>query len=107
MTSFDEREKSFEAKFQQDQELAFKVRARRRRLLGLWAAERLGIGKAEAEAYAHAIAESGLAHHGDDDAVARIMQDFAAKGVVIDATRVALELEHCDREAKAQLGAAS
>jgi hypothetical protein len=106
MTTFDEREKSFEAKFQQEQELAFKVRARRRRLLGLWAAERLGLGKAEAETYAHAIAESGLAHHGDDDAVARIVQDLAAKGVAIDAMRVAHELERCDREARAQLGAA-
>jgi hypothetical protein len=107
MTTFDEREKSYERKFQQDEELAFKIKARRRHLLGLWAAQRLGLGPVEAEAYAHAIAESGLTHHGDDDAVERIVTDLAAKGVALDAAQVRLELARCDRDAKAQLGAAS
>jgi hypothetical protein len=107
MTTFDEREKSYERKFQQDEELAFKIKARRRHLLGLWAAQRLGLGPVEAEAYADAIAESGLTHHGDDDAVERIVTDLAAKGVPLDAAQVRLELARCDRDAKAQLGAAS
>jgi len=107
MTSFNEREKSYERKFQQDEELAFKIKARRRHLLGLWAAQRLGLGLVDAEAYADAIAESGLTHHGDDDAVERIVTDLAAKGVALDAAQVRLELARCDRDAKAQLGAAS
>ncbi|MGH7090354.1 MAG: ATPase inhibitor subunit zeta, partial [Stellaceae bacterium] len=50
--SFDDREKAFERKFERDQELAFKVRARRRRLLGLWAARQLGLSGAAAQSYA-------------------------------------------------------
>ena len=52
MTTFDEREKEFEARFKHDQELQFKIKARRNRLLGLWAAEQMGLGGAEADAYA-------------------------------------------------------
>lgn len=104
MTGFDEREKSFERKFEIDQELAFKVKARRHKLIGLWAAGELGLSAAAAEAYAHELATAGLEHHGDDDTVARIAKDFAAKGVAFDRTRVQLELDHSDREAKKQLG---
>lgn len=107
MTGFDEREKGFERKFQQDQEHAFRVKARRRHLLGLWAARELGLAPAAAETYASDLAAAGLSHHGDEDAVERITKDFAAKGVAVDATRVRLELEQCDREAKQQLGGAS
>jgi len=107
MSTFDEREKGFERKFQQDQELAFKVKARRHRLIGQWAAERLGLTGDAAEAYARDLAALGLDHPGDDDTVARIAADFAAKGVAIDATRIRLELEHSEHEARRQLGAAS
>ncbi len=105
MTSFDEREKSFERKFELDQEIAFKLKARRHKLIGLWAAGQLGLTGDAAEAYAHDLATVGLEHHGDDDTVARIASDFAAKGVAFDRTRVQLELDHSEREAKKQLGA--
>ena len=104
MSSFDEREKGFERKFERDQELAFKAKARRNKLLALWAAERMGLAGASAEAYARAIVEGEVRHHGDDDLVAHILRDAAAKGVSLDATRVRAELARCHAEAKKQLG---
>jgi hypothetical protein len=105
MASFEEREKGFERKFEHDQELAFKVRARRRKLLGLWAAERLGLAGAAAEAYANELAALGLHRGGDAEEVEHIARDFAAKGVGLDETRIRLEAERCEREARQQLGA--
>ena len=105
MTTFEEREKGFERKFQQDQELAFKLKARRHRLLGQWAAGQLGLADEAADDYASELATLGLEHHGDDDTVARIVRDFAAKGVAVDDAQIRLELERCEREAKRQLGA--
>jgi hypothetical protein len=105
MTGLDERGKSFERKFERDQETAFKVRSRRRKLLGLWAAGQLGLAGAAAEAYADEVAAHGLHHGGDAEEVEKIATDFAAKGVALDATRIRLEAEHCEREARKQFGA--
>ena len=91
MASFEEREKGFERKFEHDQELAFKVRSRRRRLLAQWAAAQLGLTGAAAEAYANDLAALGLQRGGDDEEVEHIARDFAAKGVAIDKTRIRLE----------------
>jgi hypothetical protein len=104
MASFEEREKGFERKFEHDQELAFKVRSRRRKLLAQWAAERLGLSGAAAEAYANELAALGLHRGGDDEEIEHIARDFAAKGVAIDKTRIKLEGERCEREARQQLG---
>jgi hypothetical protein len=104
MPTFDEREKSFERKFQQDQELAFKVKARRNKLLGLWAAGHLGLSGDAAERYAREVLQSDLEHPGVEDIIAKVAGDFAKKGVGIDATRVRVELERCAAEAKKQLG---
>jgi hypothetical protein len=80
MTTFDKREESFEAKFAHDEELKFKATARRNKLLGLWAAEKLGLSGAEADSYALAVVMSDL--EGPDHDVARkIRKDFDAKGV--------------------------
>src|SRR6185437_201208 len=86
--SFDDREKAFERKWEHDQELAFKVRSRRRKLLGLWAAQRVGLAGAEAEAYANDLAALGLHRGGDDEEVEHIVRDFAARGVAVDKTRI-------------------
>jgi len=104
--SFDEREKGFERKFEHDQELAFKVRSRRRKLLGLWAAEQLGLKGAAAEAYANELAALGLHRGGDEEEVTHIANDLAAKGVTVDQTRIRLEVERCEREARKQIGGA-
>ena len=104
--SFDDREKAFERKFEHDQEFAFKVRSRRRKLLGLWAAQCIGLAGAEAEAYANTLAALGLHRGGDQEEVEHIAQDFAVRGVAVDTARIKLEAEHCEREAVKQLGGA-
>lgn len=105
MTTFEEREKAYERKFEHDEELAFKIRSRRRKLLGLWAAERLGLAGAAAETYASELAAHGLHRGGDAEEVEHILRDFTAKGVALDAARIKLEAERCEREARKQLGA--
>jgi hypothetical protein len=80
MTTFDEREKGFEAKYKLDQELAFKVNARRGKLLGLWAAAKMGLSGAEAQAYAKSVVEADFAQPGPDDIVRKLMADLAASG---------------------------
>jgi len=106
MTSFDEREKGYERKFERDQELAFKAKARRNRLLGLWAAKEMGLAGADAEAYAAEIVASDLQHHDAAAVVQKIVKDAAAKGRTLDAQRVQAELERVAAEAKKQLGIA-
>ena len=104
MSGFDEREKSYEKKFERDQELAFKAKARRNKLLGLWAAEQMGLAGASAEGYARELVEGELRHHADDELIAKIVRDAAAKGVTLDPHRVRAELVSCAAEAKKQLG---
>jgi len=80
MTTFDKREEGFEEKFAHDEELRFKATARRNRKLGLWAAEKLGLPGAEAEAYAKDIVVLDLSA-GDDGVFTKVRRDFDAKGV--------------------------
>ena len=81
MTTFDKREEGFEKQFAVDEELRFRATARRNKLLGLWAAEKLGLSGAEAEAYAKAVVESDFEEAGDHDVFRKIRADFNAKGV--------------------------
>jgi hypothetical protein len=81
MTTFDKREETFEEKFAHDEELRFKATARRNKLLGLWAAEKLGLTGAEAEAYAKDLVLVEFAE-GDHDVFQKVRRDFDAKGVV-------------------------
>ena len=81
MTNFEDREKGYERKFAQDQELKFKATARRNKLLGLWAAEQLGITGDQAQAYAREVIKADLEIPGDDDVFRKIRRDFDAKGV--------------------------
>ena len=105
MADFDEREQGFERNFEREQELAFKVKARRNHLLGIWAAGQLGLAGDAAEAYAVTIIDPASHRHGDQDIVAKIVADFKAKGVALDATRVQLELTHFAAQAEKQLKA--
>ena len=81
MTTFEERQKGFERKFAHDEELKFKVTARRNRLLGLWAAEQMGISGDAAAAYAREVVKADLAEPGEEDLFRKIRGDFDAKGV--------------------------
>jgi len=81
MTTFDNRQKAFESKFARDEELRFKAGARRNKLLGLWAAEQLGLSGEKAAEYAAAVVRSDFEAPGDEDVVEKIRGDFAAAGV--------------------------
>jgi hypothetical protein len=81
MTTFDKREEAFEQKFAHDEELKFKATARRNKLLGLWAAEKLGLSGAEAESYAKSVVLVDFEEPGAHDVTSKIREDFAAKGI--------------------------
>ncbi len=81
MSTFDKREKDFENKFAHDAELRFKAEARRDKLVGLWAAELMGLSGDEADAYAKSVVVEDLKEAGDDDVFRKLRADFDAKGV--------------------------
>ena len=81
MTTFDKREEAFEKQFAHDEELKFKATARRNKLLGLWAAEKLGLTGAEADGYAKSVVMADFEEAGDHDVLRKIRKDFDAKGV--------------------------
>ena len=80
-TSFDKREKGFEQKFAHDEEIRFKAQARRNKLVGLWAAARLGLADAAAEAYAEAVVTAELEAPDSDAVFRKLRTDFDAKGI--------------------------
>lgn len=88
MTTFDEREKGFESKYKRDRELAFKAQARRNKLLGLWAAEQMGLDADTAAAYAKEVVQADFDEPGDDDVLRKVLADLEAKSVDIDAFRL-------------------
>ncbi|MBN04353.1 MULTISPECIES: DUF1476 domain-containing protein [Ponticaulis] len=81
MAQFEDRERGEEKKFSLDQETLFKATARRNKLLGLWAADVLGLAGDEAEAYAKSVVVSDLEEPGDEDVIRKVLGDFDAKGV--------------------------
>jgi hypothetical protein len=81
MTTFDKREEGFEKKFAHDEELRFKATARRNKLLGLWAAEKLGLSGPAADAYAKEVVAADFEEPGDHDVLHKLRKDFDAKGV--------------------------
>ena len=81
MASFEDREKGFERKFAHDEELKFRATARRNKLLGLWAAEQMGITGDAAQAYAREVIKADLVEPGEEDVFRKIRADFDAKGI--------------------------
>ncbi len=90
MTTFDDRENAYEAKFAHDAETEFKVAARRDKLVGLWAAEKLGLDAVEAETYAKQVILSDLEEPGDEDVIRKLVADLAGVGIDEAAIRAAL-----------------
>ena len=82
MTTFDKREEGFEKKFAHDEELRFKANARRNKLLGLWAAEKLGVSGDAANVYAKEVVMADFEEAGEEDVFKKVRKDFDAKGVV-------------------------
>ena len=81
MTTFDKREEGFEKKFAHDEELRFKANARRNKLLGLWAAEKLGITGDAANVYAKEVVMADFEEGGEEDVFKKLRKDFDAKGI--------------------------
>lgn len=81
MTTFDDRERAEEAKFARDEEMAFRITARRNRLLGQWAAERMGLSAVEAEGYAKGVVQADFEEAGDEDVLRKLLGDLVAAGV--------------------------
>ena len=106
MKSFSEREKGFEAEFKRDQELMFRITARRNRLFGLWAAARLGLSAGEdAEAYAKTVVAADLEAPGDADVIEKVRTDLDARGIAVTEAELRAELARAAAEARRQLSA--
>lgn len=103
MPTFEDREKEFEARFKHDEELRFKMTARRNRLAGLWAAERMGLSGEAADAYAKTVVAAEFDKGGDAHVVEKLVADLAAKGQAVTADQVRFELDHFAATAKQQL----
>ena len=103
MTTFDERERAFEAKFARDQEMQFRIHARRDRLLGLWAAERMGLTDVEAETYARELIRSDFETISDDDIVRKLMGDLTGAGIEIEESEIRSRIEEKTIAARRQL----
>lgn len=93
MTTFDDRERAYEAKFAHDEEMQFRIIARRNRLLGEWAAGKMGLNAAETDAYAKAVVQADFEEAGDEDVIRKIVGDLTSAGVEIDEPTVRAALE--------------
>src|SRR5690554_3822636 len=93
MSGFDDRKKGRENKFAHDQEMEFRIMARRNKLLGLWAAELLGKSGEEAEAYAKEVVIADMEEKGDEDVFRKIRGDFDAANVEMSDHRIRRRME--------------
>jgi hypothetical protein len=105
MTTFDKREEGFEKKYALDEEKKFKAEARRNRLLGLWAAEKLGMSGDAATAYAKEVVASDFEEAGDGDVVRKVLGDLKAKGVAVTEPQLRVTMDQLMAQAVAQLKA--
>lgn len=103
MANLDDRKDAFEKKFAHDEELKFKAMARRNKLLGLWAAEKLGKSGDEAEAYAREVVAADLEEAGDEDVFRKIRGDFDAATVAQSDHQIRRTMEELLDEAIAQV----
>lgn len=104
MTTFEDRQKGFEAKFAHDEEMQFRANARRNRLLGLWAAGRMGITDPdEARDYAQAVVRADLAEKGDEDVFRKVWSDLQGKNVAITEQELRDQMAGLLAEAKTQI----
>ena len=107
MTQFDERERAFEAKYARDEEMQFRITARRNRLLGHWAARRMGLTDAEADSYAKDVVRSDFEEAGEHDVIRKVLGDLTAAGVDCDEETIGEALRNKEIEARRQIIEAS
>jgi hypothetical protein len=100
MTTFDERERAFEAKYAHDEELAFRIAARRNRLLGEWAADLMHLTPAERDAYSKSVVQADFEESGEEDVIRKVLGDLVMAGIDMDDARVRTAL--ADKAAEAR-----
>ena len=103
MTTFDDRERAFETKFAHDEEMKFRIAARRNKLLGQWAARQMGLTEAEADSYARDVVRADFEEAGDHDVIRKVLGDLTSAGVDCDETQVSEALKHKEVEARRQI----
>ena len=103
MSSFDDRERAFETKFAHDEEMKFRIIARRKRLLGEWAARQMGLNSAETESYAKDVVRSDFEEAGDHDVVRKVLGDLTSAGIDCDEDKVGEALRNKEIEARRQI----
>lgn len=106
MTTFDDRERAFEIKFAHDEEMKFRILARRNRLLGEWAARLMALSEAETDAYAKEVVRADFEEAGDDDVIRKLLGDLTAAQIDIDEAVIREALADKSVEARRQLLAA-
>lgn len=102
MTGFDDRERAFENQFARDADLQFRIVARRNRLVGEWAAEKMGLTAEETDAYAKAVVQADFEEAGDEDVIRKLLGDLLSAGVEIDDAAVRAALDAKAVEARRQ-----
>lgn len=105
MENISAREKGFEAEFARNQELAFRIAARRNKLFGLWAAGRLRLSVEETEAYIASVLSAAFEGRGDDELIREALRDFVAHGVDMREAELRRELARAEGAAREQLAA--
>ncbi len=103
MTQFDDRQRAFESKFAHDEDMKFRLVARRNRLLGEWAAAKMGLSEEETSSYAKDVIRADFEEAGDEDVIRKVLGDLTAAGVEISEAEIRETLDHKTAEAKRQL----
>lgn len=103
MTDFNDRERAFEAKFAHDEEMQFRIIARRNRLVGEWAARKMGLTDVETEAYAKDVVRADFEEAGDEDVIRKLLGDLTQAGCDVDDAAIREALEHKLVEARRQI----
>jgi len=103
MTTFDDREKGYEAKFALDQDQEFKAMARRNKLLGLWAAEKMGLSPDSAEQYAQAVVRADFEQPGEEDVFRKIAGDVKGSGISVSEGEIRSKMDELASVARDQV----
>lgn len=103
MTTFDDREKGFESKYALDQEQEFKAVARRNKLLGLWAAQKMGLSAESAEQYASAVVRADFEQPGEEDVYRKIAQDLEGAGLTVSEGEIRRKMDELSSVAREQI----
>jgi hypothetical protein len=103
MSTFDDRERAFESMYARDEEMKFRILARRNRLLGEWAARRMGLSEEETASYAKDVVRADFEEAGDDDVIRKVLGDLTAAGIDVTDAEIREALAHKAVDARRQI----